>query len=348
MADIRSNERSAVSLVDAGRLIAILIVIAIHTDAFGSYPRADYVFSNFIKIYAVPFFFVCSGFFLGVKLKRTNTLAGYREALGKYGRRLLTPYLFWGVINFLVEIVVNVSKGMQAKQALVEQLHSWLVTSPGRALWYVQAILILLLVLWVSNERKYLVGVTVAGAVLTFVLPCLEAAAALNNQAAADALAAYKRVFITEHNFVFYGVFVTGAILAAIDGLFDADRKGVCLLLMAVAVVVTILARNTAFFAIAKRVSMLLFSFAAFGLLLQSRAPYSQAVSLRFRALSTMFYFTHIPVKYMFQLLFQKLRIDNSLLVYCATLAALLVYSGCVMALKKRSAAANRLFSAVY
>ena len=34
MADIRSNERSAVSLVDAGRLIAILIVIAIHTDAF--------------------------------------------------------------------------------------------------------------------------------------------------------------------------------------------------------------------------------------------------------------------------------------------------------------------------
>lgn len=348
MADMKRNERSAVSLVDAGKLIAILIVIAIHADAFESYPGADYVFSNFIKIYAVPFFFVCSGFFLGVKLRRTNTKAGYREVLGKYGRRLLTPYLFWGVINFIVEIVVNVSKGMQARQALVEQLHSWLVSSPGRALWYVQAILILLLVLWVSNERKYLFGLTVAGAVLTFVIPCLEAAAALNNQAAAGALEAYRRIFITEHNFVFYGVFFVGAILAAIDGVFDADRRGACLLVMAVAVAVTVLARNTAFFAVAKRVSMLLFSFAAFGLLLHGRAPYSQAVSLRFRELSTLFYFTHIPVKYMFQFLFQKLRIDNSLMVYCVTLAALLVYSLCVMALRKRSAAANRLFSVIY
>lgn len=127
----------AVSLVDAGRLVAILIVIAIHTGAFEDIPRADYVFSNFIKIYAVPFFFVCSGYFLGVKLNRAAGLTEYRRVIRAYGRRLLTPYLFWGVINFLVEIAVNISKGMKANQAFIEQIHSWLVTSPGRALWYV-------------------------------------------------------------------------------------------------------------------------------------------------------------------------------------------------------------------
>ena len=337
----------AVSLVDAGRLVAILIVIAIHTGAFEDIPRADYVFSNFIKIYAVPFFFVCSGYFLGVKLNRAAGLTEYRRVIRAYGRRLLTPYLFWGVINFLVEIAVNISKGMKANQAFIEQIHSWLVTSPGRALWYVQAILILLLILLVSDKKSYLIFLSTVGIVLTFVIPCLETAA-VSNKRALDLLDAYRRIFISEHNFVFYGVFFIGAVLSARIDMYAHVKNIAFVAIMAVAVVISVLARNYAFFPIAKRISMLLFSFSAFGLLLCSEAPYPLEQSLRFRELSTIFYFTHIPVKYMFQFLFQKLNIGSSLLVYCVTLIALLIYSICVNRLKQKSASAKKVFSTIY
>ena len=51
--------------IDLFRVIAAILIIAIHTSPFGSYSAwADFVLTRVIARVAVPFFFMTSGFFL--------------------------------------------------------------------------------------------------------------------------------------------------------------------------------------------------------------------------------------------------------------------------------------------
>lgn len=51
--------------IDLFRVIAAILIIAIHTSPFGSYNTwADFVLTRVIARVAVPFFFMTSGFFL--------------------------------------------------------------------------------------------------------------------------------------------------------------------------------------------------------------------------------------------------------------------------------------------
>ena len=51
--------------LDWGRLLAALLVIAIHTSPLGSFnAEADFVLTRIVARLAVPFFMLCSGYFL--------------------------------------------------------------------------------------------------------------------------------------------------------------------------------------------------------------------------------------------------------------------------------------------
>ncbi len=51
--------------LDWGRLLAALLVVAIHTSPLGSFnAEADFVLTRIVARLAVPFFMLCSGYFL--------------------------------------------------------------------------------------------------------------------------------------------------------------------------------------------------------------------------------------------------------------------------------------------
>lgn len=95
---------SRIESVDVVRVIAILAVIAIHTTPFETegaplgtaFDLATQV--NLLARFAVPFFFVVSGFFWGTKIHGGNRIA---ESSKKMSKRILTIFGAWSLIYLL-------------------------------------------------------------------------------------------------------------------------------------------------------------------------------------------------------------------------------------------------------
>lgn len=94
------------SMVDIGKIICAYIVVAIHTAAFSEVNLGKSNLNTYLNKYlfdfAVPFFFVSSGFFLGKKLFASFSEEEYCNILKQYFKRLFIPYCMWGGYTFLL------------------------------------------------------------------------------------------------------------------------------------------------------------------------------------------------------------------------------------------------------
>jgi len=93
---------SRIQSVDIFRLLAIVAVISIHTTPFDIGQNSDYsydwkigFFINQVARFAVPFFFVISGYFWGMKIRQGGNPIAYSL---KSANRILSLLLFWCVI----------------------------------------------------------------------------------------------------------------------------------------------------------------------------------------------------------------------------------------------------------
>ena len=93
-----------VESVDVFRLIAIIAVIAIHTQPFRGHagePESWKLLSILIDQlarFAVPFFFVISGFFWGVKVNSGADISAVSSAMAK---RIFSLFVIWSIIYLL-------------------------------------------------------------------------------------------------------------------------------------------------------------------------------------------------------------------------------------------------------
>lgn len=97
-------------IVDLGRFIAIIAVIIIHTSLFqfeevDSYTFSVYVFFNQLARFAVPFFFVVSGYFYGNKVffGACPTQVAYKNVL-----RVSAIFICWSLIYLLPYNITSV------------------------------------------------------------------------------------------------------------------------------------------------------------------------------------------------------------------------------------------------
>lgn len=144
--------------VDVFKLIAITAVIVIHTTPF----RGDVVDSEIYKLldllfeqisrFAVPFFFVLSGYFWGIKIRNGEPVF---PASLLMGRRILVIFLAWSCIYLLPYNVGYIYEYgvMEQLRVSLEQLSSFiknpveLVMQGTRVhLWFLMALLSALLV----------------------------------------------------------------------------------------------------------------------------------------------------------------------------------------------------------
>lgn len=106
MAELKMKSNT-VSAVDLFKCIFAICVVAIHTMAFKDHGESAYfAFTYCITSFAVPYFFVCSGYFLGRKIYGKDLQkSDYRLIIKNYAQRLLKPYLIWGCWYFLIVLV---------------------------------------------------------------------------------------------------------------------------------------------------------------------------------------------------------------------------------------------------
>lgn len=86
-----------------------------------------------LLLFAVPYFFVCSGYFLGRKIYGKDLQkSDYRLIIKNYAQRLLKPYLIWGCWYFLIVLVNEIVRNHKnVIEALKSGIHNWIVSSPG-------------------------------------------------------------------------------------------------------------------------------------------------------------------------------------------------------------------------
>lgn len=301
------------SFVDLGKLFFAACVVGIHTHAFSSWrPVHTYIFAL-----AVPFFFVCSGYFLGKKIGKAGSQAEYRTIIARYFKRLLIPYAIWGIWYFFLETAVSVvTEHTGLKEALVTRLYNWLISSPGGGLWYVQTLLIMLCILWISDSKQYRRVILIA-AMLTSMIPAVIGAAG-------STLMLHGINVYGEHVFVWDGLFFMAGL---IFGETDNGKTGSNIPAAAFAglFAVKVILNLTGITLFTRIINMLL-AVTLFAILQRRSAPYSRETSLRMRRWSTIIYFTHMTVKYGVQFGFKILHWKESTLVFLISMIILVIY----------------------
>lgn len=147
--------------IDLFRVIAAILIIAIHTSPFGSYSAwADFVLTRVIARVAVPFFFMTSGFFLISRYQYST------KKLGMFAKK--TAWIYGAAI--VLYIPINIYNGyFQVENLLPNIIKDIVFDGTMYHLWYLPASLIGGGIAWyLVRKLEYNKAFTVA-AVLYFV-----------------------------------------------------------------------------------------------------------------------------------------------------------------------------------
>ena len=142
-------------------MLAAFLVVCIHTpwsaDASLLTKATRWAFAELG--FAVPIFFIVSGFFLGIRVSENNW---WQSAIAKRGKTLLLPYIFWtGLFGVLV---LGLSGGHICPRFLINVFGLNPKTAPMLGpMWYVQNLILMIILspLIVEGIRKWrkLIGV---------------------------------------------------------------------------------------------------------------------------------------------------------------------------------------------
>ncbi|PSW13458.1 fucose 4-O-acetylase [Photobacterium rosenbergii] len=156
-----SNNR--IASFEVGRLIALLGVIAIHSQLFMTAPLINGepwlgLLINQLSRFAVPLFFILAGYFIAPKLVALPT-----STLKQYSLPLLKVWLVWSVIFFLVpfNLQLALESGYLAErsgywQYLLSQPLNTLFEGSLVHLWYIPGLVCGLLVITACCYKKKL------------------------------------------------------------------------------------------------------------------------------------------------------------------------------------------------
>ena len=125
--------------IDIVKFIAALLVIMIHIPLVDdSHNIIFYYFKLFtshsISRIAVPFFFICSGFFL---YKKTVNVFSLKPSK-KYLKRILFLYLFWS----LIYLISDIKELINDPASLLTHIQKFILVTDTRYLWYLHGLII--------------------------------------------------------------------------------------------------------------------------------------------------------------------------------------------------------------
>ncbi len=204
------TNKNGYAAIDITKYIFATFIVAIHFTAFSNVRIQNTSLFNVLNLYvfdfAVPFFFVTSGYLL---FKKAQTLGDFNGVFKEYFYRLLKPYLFWGFWYFAIGVLTQLFNGKRITYILLDKIKLLFFSSPGGGLWYVQSLLILLILLRLvrfnGSTHSLFILIVIFG---IFALLCdsiFDLSGYVNW--ASEICNSYNCIFVSRLNFVFYGVY---------------------------------------------------------------------------------------------------------------------------------------------
>lgn len=139
----RSDLKRTFHGVDIMKLFFAISIVFMHTYCrdFGQTGR---MIVNMVSMLGVPFFFICSGFFLKSGLDRYNEVKGKGEYYKRYVFRLIKMYLSWTVLTFPVAIFLIIKAYPESSIAfkVVYWMRMFMLTGSIGVYWYILSLII--------------------------------------------------------------------------------------------------------------------------------------------------------------------------------------------------------------
>ncbi len=157
----------------------------------------------------VPVFFIIAGFFLFRKTDREQGEEGWRR-VWSYCRRILKLYLLWSLIYLPIDFYNWYHGDRNVARGILVYIQSFFFSSTTVQLWYLPALLVACLLVWLVYVKGMKIGQILAVTGLLFCAGCICDNWYFNEQLPREMqnlLRLYVRYFLTVRNGLFYGSF---------------------------------------------------------------------------------------------------------------------------------------------
>lgn len=126
--------------VDVAKYIAALLVIGIHTNLFSDVNETvHFAFVQIVCRTAVPFFAVCTGYYIGCKLHsfvQQDRTISFRNLLLARWEKVIRLYMIWTCLYLLFSIPFWIQTGWFSPMAFVDYAYATLTSGSHYHLWY--------------------------------------------------------------------------------------------------------------------------------------------------------------------------------------------------------------------
>lgn len=201
--------------IDILKVFFAICVVGIHTQIMQN-ENSNIEWGIFHGIFrlAVPFFFICSGFFLGIKLYKSNTIESGLIEIKKYIKRLIIPLICWLIIGLPIQIYNYRENNFKI---IILKLIRKLIFYPWGALWYLLAVIVAIIIIIPFYKRNKIKNAVILGGVFYFVaLICNNYYFLIENTAIQKVVDIYLKICVSSRNGVFEGLyFVSSGIYIA-------------------------------------------------------------------------------------------------------------------------------------
>ena len=192
--------------VDIVKFVLCLFVVALHCNVgdFFDVNMRFWIEKGLFRL-AVPFFFITSGFLLGKKIQHETDIKKIKQVFIKYTKRLLQILLIFEPISILLDVMKSLYDGVDRAQILKGTLKE-IVFYPGGALWFVQACIVAVWVIYLFlrfNLKKLIVPSAVV--LYLFALICNSYSFTVEGTGLEPIVNTYLKFAISARNGVFVG-----------------------------------------------------------------------------------------------------------------------------------------------
>ena len=124
--------------IDVFRLLCSVLIMMVHINPFdycdfpSPFSYANYFIQNYVRVIALPFFFVTSGFLLYRKTTLENI--DYKYIL-RYIRKIFRLYVIWTIIYFPLEVMIS------RNGTVLYPYHLNIIFSGSFQMWYLNALM---------------------------------------------------------------------------------------------------------------------------------------------------------------------------------------------------------------
>ncbi len=159
--------------VDIAKFVMAIFVVAIHTLPFFGSVNNNVVdiFQETVKL-AVPYFFMASGYFLFLKIYKESDKSNQLKILKIYGKRIFKLYLYWTIIYLPITIIESFNNNIVLTNDVLlfvrgillvgESYYSW-------PLWYLLSMIYSLVIIYFLFRLKFKISLIFGFSIIVYI-----------------------------------------------------------------------------------------------------------------------------------------------------------------------------------